>query len=641
MIINLKKFQRGGSIGATIQTLTYTPVVLNQDAYGPAKQSVSETEEVKASSKSDKNSGELSRKDVLMALKDLKGLPNDVDMVASKLRNDFKIQNILQRNGLLSQSAIEDQYLKDIMYINRIKQSSRLFDSAFKNAQSKDSIQEYAISPSGQVFVQNQQGQVSAMSIQDYLKNKDSVRALTNGELLTLRRNSPTMAFQDSVFDTVQKGVTMKQVTDFIKTFAEGLAHQKVEYDGYTSVENGQIKQGMQLLKDAEKLGINLQMGEDGIYKITGATQDQQQAIQLALRTAYQAMPDQYKNLLYLYGGNANNPAAGAINIIAGLISSKNDTREVKFELSRTDFGSGSGRKSGKDLEEDINSSPLLNAALGNVKSEPFAIFAGTGSSWNTGYVVQGYKVDIPDLTSTNNTLDTLIPHFAGFGINMSSITFSGAPVDPSQTNKIVTTSNQATIVRMPISKDPSTGRISPILKAADLQNYKKAEETIKQNHISEDDFERINAVYEHYKLPPVYIKNRANQYEINSEAYAQFIMMPAQAEGSVCGEDVIEDMMDKHECWATECSDTEVKAFKGNFDKEGQKGIDDVYKGMLFIPINPDIPQLILQKNNNSATVKDMNEVYKRTQLYGGIGKPYNLPDQAAQAAVRAVTGS
>jgi hypothetical protein len=91
-------------------------------------------------------------------------------------------------------------------------------------------------------------------------------------------------------------------------------------------------------------------------------------------------MPDQYKNLLYLYGGNANNPAAGAINIIAGLISSKNDTREVKFELSRTDFGSGSGRKSGKDLTDDINSNPLLNAALGNVDSKPIAIYAGTGN---------------------------------------------------------------------------------------------------------------------------------------------------------------------------------------------------------------------------------------------------------------------
>jgi hypothetical protein len=70
--------------------------------------------------------------------------------------------------------------------------------------------------------------------------------------------------------------------------------------------------------------------------------------------------------------------------------------------------------------------------------------------------------------------------------------------------------------------------------------------------------------------LPPVYIRNSANQYEINSEAYSQFIMMPAQAEGSVCGKDVIEDMMDKSECWATECSDAEVRAFKGNFDKEG-----------------------------------------------------------------------
>jgi hypothetical protein len=83
--------------------------------------------------------------------------------------------------------------------------------------------------------------------------------------------------------------------------------------------------------------------------------------------------------------------------------------------------------------------------------------------------VAQGYWVDIPDLTSTNNTLDTLIPHLPGFGIDMSSITSSGAPVDPSQTNKIVTTSNRATIVRLPISKDPSTGRISPILKGVDL----------------------------------------------------------------------------------------------------------------------------------------------------------------------------
>lgn len=611
MILNLKKLQRGGSLSSYIETLTYTPVIINKDAYGPPKAATTKSEETRASS--DKSSGNLSRKDVLVALKDLDGLPNDVDMVATKLKQDFQIQNLLQGSGLLTQSQIEDQYLKDIMYINRIKQSSKLFNTTFRHAQSTGSIQEYALNPSGQVFVQDRSGQISTMYVQEYLKNKGQVKALTNGELLTLRRNSPGMAFQDSIFDTIQKGVTMAQVTDFINKFATGLAKQSLEYDGVTSVENGQIKQGIQLLKNAEALGIKLDMAVDGTYKISGASEDQKQAIQLALKTAYQAMPDSYKQLLALYGGNAENPALGAINVIAGIISSKNDSSTIKFHLTRQSDSDGEG-SGGSGGTGKIHANSLMKALSGMGASRTVNLTVAEGSSTNAGYKVDAIPV-ATELDSTLNTLSKFITEF-GDAINQGSVTMGGNRINPRDFGNILVTQSDADLVQLPIVQD-NTGIIRPILDPDSLKGYRAAQQELRDLGINQADpsqAETINEVFIKHKLPPLYKQNR-NMWVINTDGYRQFLVVNGQAPEDTLGEDFIKTGLQEG---TGDDEDNFNRTMKSIIGKQ-YTNQSDPWSGMLFIPVTPNaMLEAALSRNNNSMTVSQLTALDVANQNTG-----------------------
>jgi len=115
--------------------------------------------------------------------------------------------------------------------------------------------------------------------------------------------------------------------------------------------------------------------------------------------------------LLALYGGNAENPALGAINVIAGIISSKNDSSTIKFHLTRQSDSDGEG-SGGSGGTGKIHANSLMKALSGMGASRTVNLTVAEGSSTNAGY-----KVDaIPVATELDSTLNTLSKFITEFG---------------------------------------------------------------------------------------------------------------------------------------------------------------------------------------------------------------------------------
>jgi len=83
--------------------------------------------------------------------------------------------------------------------------------------------------------------------------------ALTNGQLLTMRANSPNLAFDDQVFDIVNNGIGMSKIATHIKSIAGTIGSMETKIEGITKIESDKIKSGLRELAEAP----------EGYYKIT------------------------------------------------------------------------------------------------------------------------------------------------------------------------------------------------------------------------------------------------------------------------------------------------------------------------------------------------------------------------------------
>ena len=122
------KYQQGG---ATIPPLVnYDPVMIQP------------TQEASTVAETKKEEKGLADKDILGLLKDLNGLPNDVQVATQLLQNFFIDRQYMPKEYAPS---IASQYIQLINRINRIKFDSAAYEDAYKAANSKGSLSEYAM----------------------------------------------------------------------------------------------------------------------------------------------------------------------------------------------------------------------------------------------------------------------------------------------------------------------------------------------------------------------------------------------------------------------------------------------------------------------------------------------------------------
>lgn len=416
--------------------------------------------------------GKLTDKDMLEMLGKIDGLPNDMNLVYNMMSNFFR-----EKELGISVSSLSTTYLRALQSLKEAKFNKEQFDAAFKHAQKNGSLSEIAITDSGQVVVTDGTTKFKFISPEEYLKDKDKYKYYTNQDLLLMRQQDPTLAYQNNVFNVVNTAISSQKLGEMIDGFMYNLGSIEHSTEGYTRIKEKQIEEGLRYLQNAatqaQSQDIISGMNIDGFYKNKILTKSQAQSAQKALQYIYQALPENAKTLIKL---KSDGTTKGVINYISDYVLGQVDDK-VQFDVDMVEDAEGKKPGSNSSASGDKTHDDLYQN-----------IVKGTGGTYTTfnmmnadGMTYQIGATAYPNFTNKvidpQGSLADLLADTKLQGItkgNGYAITFGNKVLDANDMNNVVYMSDQEAVrTILPVTKDPLTGQIVPdqefIAEHADL----------------------------------------------------------------------------------------------------------------------------------------------------------------------------
>lgn len=642
MKVTFRKFQSGGALPPI--WADYTPVVANETVPDPmlnylAQLVSGETTGTtsKSSSKSSSSSGSDGMptiKDTLALLKDMKGLDVDQHKAIQALMASAPNPAMEAAFGTTSFNPIT-QYYKNLELINKVVQSKEEFDKAYDQAKSNDALSEVAIDSDGRMAVINKKtNSLTTIRPEEYFKNSSQYVVQTNSQLLQKRKTDSSMAFQNKVLGIVENGTSFKQVNEVIKAVADKLGNVQTNMEGYVTKEDGQIAQGIQALKEQATANIS-GMPMDGVYKMTSNTESQQGQIILAVDAIYRNLNEAQKTWLKLRGGGTEQ---GAKTVIKEIVSaSSKEKTELKMDYQK-DINPDGSAKSGSEGSED-------KAKFDDVTR----FFLGFGERTKTtiqGKGMHGIEVDANTMNVTdgsghilqNGSLQQASKAWGGV-LRTDMATMGDARILVGATSKVIIEGSRIHSTELPIDPEAaSKGYIKPNLKLLDqiqeVENQlrkKGINPTVDPEHPDPKQIEQINKAFTDAKLPVKYDSNG----QLNTGAYHRFAMVAATTTKDA--------FVDKTPTLGyRDATSAERKAYEENMRRQGDayknfnisdgwlgSGLfeDDVYTGMIYIPVTDDIFTAMQGSNTRLSPSQMYNIEEKNQQTKAAMALGYNAP--------------
>ena len=631
MKVKLHKFQSGGSIIAS----TYQPITITPGAYAPSLQQTEQAISLAMNSgkSEDKEEEELTKKDLIESIKGMEGLPSDVNFVIGKIQKDLSIAELL-KNPITGKSSLDisDAYLRGIQYLNQVKNSKQTFDNAYKSATSNGAINEAAITSSGLVVVKDAEGKIATVSAQDYLQNQDKYMIQTNGDLLQMRRMDPNLTFSDGLLDIVENGVSTKTITEFINQFSSGLGTDTLQQQGYSRVQSQRITNGINIIQEAQNNGINLTGGMDGLFKTTKLTEDQKRQAQEAITALFKMMPTNYKSLLAVKSGNADNPNKGIFDLITLMID-KNNSNKVTYQIDKEKEGKDSNGENSSDgvSSDKIKSSSVEQWFRGMGEQKQFNI----SLDGSQGFVVKGNTMGADDSGHPIgiSTLQGLSSSSFGKALDINNATFgNGMRIDVNGSGKVIIDGNSITGVELPIdTSDPTPKPDFNLLKLKEQADSLLATKYNIQNpddstKLTKAQLHQINVVYRQEGLPQKYDENTG---QLIQQRWKRFALVKGTTTQEAIMGDVDKKYIRKIE-EDNEISNYQTARRKLTGDEKYQFsdswfGGDDLYQGTIFIPVTDSYIRATAGQDS-TRTVGQTNSINQLEQstLQGiNLGRP------------------
>ena len=635
MKVRLHKFQAGGSIIAS----TFQPITVTPGAYAPslqqAEQSIAMATQsgTQSGGSSKGSSDELTKKDLIESLKGIEGLPSDVNFVIDKISKDLSMAEIL-KNPITGESPINisDAYLKSIQYLNQVKNSKNTFDNAYKSATQNGSINEAAVTSSGLLVVKDSEGKMDTVSAQDYLKNQDKYILQTNGDLLQMRRMDPKLTFSDSVLDIVENGVSTKTITEFINQFSSGLGTDTLQQQGYSKIQSQRISNGINIIQEAQKNGINLTGGIDGLYKTTKLSEDQKRQASEAVTALYKMMPTNYKSLLAIKSGNAENPDKGVFDLITLMID-KNSSNKIQYQTDK--------EKEGKDSTEESSSDGVSSDKIKSSSVEQWFRGMGEQKQFNIsldgsqGFIVKGNTMGADDSGHPIgiSTLQGLSSSSFGKALDINNATFgNGMRIDVNGSGKVIIDGNSITGVELPIdTSDPTPKPDFNLLKLKEQADNLLATKYNIQNpddstKLTKAQLHQINVVYRQEGLPQKYDENTG---QLIQQRWKRFALVKGTTTQEAIMGDVDKKYIRKIE-EDNEISNYQTARRKLTGDEKYQFsdswfGGDDLYQGTIFIPVTDSYIRATAGQDSTRTVgqTNNINQLEQSTLQGINLGRP------------------
>lgn len=442
------KFQQGGS--AIPPLVSYQPIMITNNG-------ASETASTVGSSKSSEESSDLTDKDLLKMLKELDGLPNDMQALTKVLQNFYIDQ---QYSPSPNTTNIASRYLQALQMMRTANFNRKQYDNAFDIISKNGGINELAINEKGQLICVNKDGDFKYLKPEQLVQTSD-YQPLTNSELLRLRAYNPELAGDNRILGVVANGIGIDSVVKYIKDSINNLGTTDTSQQGYVSTQQGQIITGIQTLTNAIQTASQNGIKFDGTtqdlyqYKIINKTQKEQ--ADAALKYIYTTLPENAKTLLKTRTNSGTDQDAQ--KLIATIISSQIDyTNQYDIELK----AGKTAQKASKDTSGTKDATEQETSFLNNIQqsiggsTQGMTIDTGTGIQMTVEgfYYPQVTKPNGDAITDTSMSQMLADSHLMSLIKNNKSITYGDQKITPEQLKNITYNNTGVLRANLPIKPD-------------------------------------------------------------------------------------------------------------------------------------------------------------------------------------------
>ena len=156
------KMQSGGGMPPFTY---YTPLGMQDTTNAGA------AEQPQAVQASTKEEG-ITDKDLLKMVDNIDGLPSDTNEIIKNLSWLYKQDNLFSK-GKINSSSISSRYLQALRQIKNANFNKKEYDSALETVKTNGGLNEVAITTTGNVVVQDTEGDIKQVSTDEYLNNRD------------------------------------------------------------------------------------------------------------------------------------------------------------------------------------------------------------------------------------------------------------------------------------------------------------------------------------------------------------------------------------------------------------------------------------------------------------------------------------
>ena len=615
------KFQQGGS--AIPPLVSYEPIMVTDDG----------TSEIDTTRESPKESSDLTDKDLLKMLKDLDGLPNDMQVLTETLQNFYIDQ---QYSPFPNTVNIASRYLQALFLMRTANFNRKQYDNAFNIVSNNGGINELAINERGQLVCVNSDGDFKFL-LPEQLKDNPGYAPVYNAELLKMRAYSPELANNNEVLSIVSNGIGMKSILELVSKAITDLGSTTKVEEGFTSTSSKELLNGLKAFQkaslEASKNGQNFDGTVNNLYKGKLLTQSQAEQAEAALRFIYRSLTPNAQTLLKV---KASQPTEeGAVQMLGELIQSK-ITNRSEFTMTidtPTSKTTNDSPKSGTFDAIKLDPVALLQAGYG--QKQTITILTGEGRQNG----IQVPTVSMPIVSKDGQSMgvgtlsDVATSGFAGY-LDLENVTMGGVRIDPTGFQNVAVNGAQLYTAYLPIDleKYSDTGNIRPDIDM--LKRLKVAQNEIKEGNIT--DKNKINQIYQKYKLPAMFDGNGnvLTNYQkfalINGAAIQQAFQENAEVAkwlSETTDENIVNNVLNIIQ--KGRGKEERIQFNKKNWYNGMFNSYDHVYKGTIFIPVNEDYftYSAAMGESLTPSQAQDIEARQQATLREAAANKSYNNP--------------
>lgn len=607
----IPKFQRGGGFEALFTT--YVP----SQAQAP-RQALEQQPTSQSRNTSEEEKGKLTEKDFFNMLKDIDGLPNEMGELITNLTNTFRLSNLTG----IDTGDLATTYLSSLYKIRIAAQNKKRYDSALEEASKRGSLAEPAISMDGKLVVQTQDGNISTVSLNTYFQNSDIYHPLTVSNLADLRKYSPQLSNNQSVFDIINNSIGFESFQELLSKVTRDLGTSEVARKGMFSAE-GEASKGLallQTLREDDRIQALGSVTAEGLYTYEIIDKTQLNQIKSLLNYILAVFPDRAKTWAALKVGTPEKNAATKELVLNYLLAGANESHkfDIKYEGSMNHVTSSGKSSSSTSKEEDPKEGFWKQVQSGKGGDEhTFNLLIGKGHMSVDGKLYGA----VPGITQNCSLGDYLANSQAGFITkDPKKITFGDVRLSTDSFNDVmVNTSSGAFVVKLPIDQ---SGQVNFQI----LGEYSRIVDELKKSGLSESSSE--------YKQKEAKLLKEANLDALvdqatglpNPKYFGTFLVLEGLTSGKAYGVLSQQGYSKKYSFddiksqLVVKAGDDEqlydlLRAGLSNKDRGEYKidgnwfsfNNDTLYRGNIYIPLN---------MNPLSAMNADSNDVKESTAL-------------------------